>query len=588
MNNNALNVYPYDAPGEIYLKQAMLDSVDITFGNRASAQGSGTELTQSKAFSTIATAIATGNNEKELVDRFVLCIKKMLEIPANMPNYMAGLDSRGHSSMPYGIVLLWNNKEVMSRFTQSEMSKITTMFKALLISSAYTLNDIDENGDSRLPQRLAMNGDTNNWNGSGVNYWEPNLTLFYCASIVFGLDNIKDILQNYDHKKFIAELEKQGLISIKLCFDNTNNFGCDSPSKEIKLTNKARIVEDTIKSKWMFKGVTLDQYIKNPMKMFESTQNLSWDRIAQDGDYIGQVGMAHEFDCYDLWGSRQSAGYVILGIDPILQNRILMHYLGFWNTPNNEDIKLKIKQLHRVGISDYYAKVVNGYFSQSWMGTHTDYLTSYIYIVDLMSSMNLIQAAVFNDTFNYDENNEFITDNWIIPYGDWILSKYTIIPHNIKYYLTNVKGVTQTNPDNQVLNFNSENSKALAYTKQSFRDVKYLVWVKYEVAGEIGILGRVNDENNYYELSYNNKTLSIKKRLDGVLTTLVEKGYNISEDTACRFKGVFNGTKIEFHINGQILLSCKDNSFEVGSVGLLSNNAIVNFDAVLVQETEHK
>lgn len=581
---NILTPYPYAAPDEIYLRQAMIDSVDITFGNKDKAEGSGIELTKSKAFSTIATAIAAGNKEKELIDRFIECVRKMITIPANMPNFMAGLDSRGHCSMPYGIALLWNNTEVMSKFTGTEKSKIITLFKAVLISTAFTLNDFDENGNSRLPQRLALNGDTNNWNGSGVNYWEPNLTMFYSASIVLGLTNIKSILETYNHRDFIEELDKQGLISIKTCFEKTNNFS-SKDSEEARLSEKINKVEAIVNNKWSFKRVTLDQYIKNPMKMYEVTQNICWDRVSQDGDYMGQLGMAHEFDCYDTMGSRQSSGYVVLGIDPILQNRILMHYLGFWDAPKNKEIRNKIEQLHKVGVSDYYAKVINGYYSQSWMGTHTDYLTSYLYIVDLMSSMGLIQEAEFNDTFNYNEIKEFITDKWTVLGENWSICKDTIIPYNIKYYLTNVNGVSLTDPEERVLKADAEHSNSIAYTKGIFKDIKYLVWIKYESAGEIGILGRVKDENNYYQLSYNNGMLSIKVSLNGKLSTLAEKEYTISEDTPYRFKGVFQGDSIDFHINGRKELSCVNNSFIDGAVGLLANHAIVNFDGVLVQNT---
>jgi hypothetical protein len=137
--------YPYAPPSEHYLKEAMNDSISVLFGNQIAATGSQPETMAAGALATIAMAIASGDREPAYIDRYVSTIKKAISIEANMPNLMGGLDSRQHSPLIYAIAILWNDQEIMSRFTEAERSKLVTMLKAGLISTAYTLSDFDKN-----------------------------------------------------------------------------------------------------------------------------------------------------------------------------------------------------------------------------------------------------------------------------------------------------------------------------------------------------------------------------------------------------------------------------------------------------------
>ncbi|GLX67000.1 CBM96 family carbohydrate-binding protein [Paenibacillus glycanilyticus] len=574
--------YPYLPPQQADLKKAMADSANIVFGNKDAAEGSGAELKAAKGLSFIAEEIASGDRDSVYIDRYVSTVKKMLSTPANMPNLQGGLDSRSQSPMLYSIALLWNDQSVMGMFTDTEKSKLLTLFKAGLISTAYTLNDYNELGNPRPGDRLAMNGDPNTWNGTGVNFWEPNLTIFFTSSFVLGLENVKDILQNYDHAAFIAELNAQGLTKVKESFEKTTNFSTAATEAE-RLAEKADKVQRTIKpSNWSFKGVTLEQYLQNPLKLHEASQRKSWTHIAQDGDYMGQLGMGHEFDSTDTKGSRQSATYVVLGIDPSLQNTRIMNFFGFMNAPGNEAAAADIVKLQSVGVSDYYAKVVNGYFTQSSYEIATSYLPENFYINSMMS-MGYLKPALLNDTFNYDGATRNLADNWIVKDGSWQGVNDSIVPYNTKDPVSHMTGAKPVDENEKLLKQSNAAGSSALYSKKSFDNISYFAWIKDMNGGETGLLGRVQDENNFYLFSYDNGKLAIKKKADGQFTPLVEKNVALSSDTAHRLRAVMNGNSLELDVDGVQQLATTDAAFASGAVGLYTNQASAKFDGVLVQ-----
>jgi hypothetical protein len=404
------------------------------------------------------------------------------------------------------------------------------------------------------------------------------VTIFLAASFALGLENVNAILKSYDFETFNAELNTQGLTAIRKSYESTVTFGT--------LAAKAELMENIVHSnKWAFKGVSLEEFLANPLKLYHETQRYMWSLNAEDGHYMGERGMAQEFNANDEAGSRQSAGYVALGIDPSLLNRILLHYYGVWSTPENQEIAAEIDRWHKVGVSDYYAKVINGYYTQSWMGTKMDYLTEYKYFVETMITLGLLNPAVYNDTFNYDET-KLITDQWVLSSGNWTVVKDSIIPFNTKSPLTRAPGATPVDPNEKVLSESGVSSTpAVALTKKSFKDISHMVWIKPSVTGEVGLISRASDSDNYYLLSYGDGKLSIKKNVNGTMTLLEEKSKTLSADQAYRFHASFTGAEIKFYVNGTLELSVTDNSFTEGHIGLYNRGGSSKFDAVLIQNT---
>ncbi|MFC4775937.1 S-layer homology domain-containing protein [Paenibacillus sp. GCM10023252] len=571
--------YPYAPTQQSYLDKAMLDTVNIAFQNRDAANDGNVNITT--AFASIAQAIAGGNHKQEYVNHYVATIRKMLTVPANMPNLQAGLDSRGQSPMVYAIALLWHNEEVMSQFTDAEKQKLITFMKAGLYATAYTISDYDHNGNLRPGNRTSMNGDTNNWIGTGPNYWEPNLTIFYAASFIFGLENVKDMLHQYDHAAFIQELGAQGLSTIKASYEKTINYE--------SLASKAAIVEGTLRSeKWSFKGATLDQFLANPMALFEAVEQHTWSHVSDEGEFIGEVGMQHEFDSTDAAGPRESISYVAFGVSPSVANLVLMKYFGFWDVPGNEERAHNIMKLYQVGLSDYYTKAVNGYFTQSWLGTKTESLQNngvLLLPMELMTSTNLVNLSIWNDTFNYANLSGMTGQKWTLVGEGAELSQETIIPYNIKSPLTTAPGATAKDPAEKVLKLPATSSASLGYSNQRFADISYQAWVmkSEEAAGEAAILGRVQDADHYYKMSHLNGKLLIVKVTGGESTVLAEQAYTMNANQAYRLRAELIGESLKLYVNGQLQLEATDSEYSEGSIGVYAWGTTAKFDGLIVQ-----
>lgn len=567
--------YPYAPPSEEYLESAMSDSQNVTFKNQPKADGSQPETIRAGALAVVAMSIASGNRDSEYIDHYTNTIKKMLNNEINMPNLMGGLDSRQQSPLVYAIALLWNDMEVMGKFSDKEISRLVTFMKAGLYSTAYTLSDRDVDGSKRDAQRIAVNGDDNCWNGGNTNHSEPNLTIFYSASLVLGVENVSQLLKNFNFDEFVEELDAQNLVSISKSFKSTEKFG----SLEAKKTLMEAIIHS---EEWEYKGVGLNEYQANPMKLYHATQSYMWSLIAEDGDYIGQQGMAQEFRSTDQAGVRESAEYVALGIDPSLLNRILLHCYGYWLLPENKEIADEIDSWQKAGVSDYYAKVINGYYTMSWMGCKTEYLTHYKYFVETMTSMGLLKPAVFNDTFN-DSGNAELEESWKLN-GSYSVVQDSIIPYNTKKDWTTAHGGSPADPKEQVLY--SKSNDGLAYSKECFSDVSYLAWAKPEQDGEFGILGRVKDGENGYLLVCNGREAAIKVMKDGNIQTLKTAPYVTKSGQAYRLRGVFTEDNIIFYVDGEEVLRVVDETYRDGGIGVYNKGTKAKFDAALVQHTK--
>ena len=225
-----------------------------------------------------------------------------------------------------------------------------------------------------------------------------------------------------------------------------------------------------------------------------------------------------------------------------------MHYYGYWSLPENVDKAEQINQLQKVGVSDYYAKAINGYTSLSWMGLHIEYLedSNLIYFIETMKSVGLLDEAMFHDSFLYTDARP-MEQNWNMS-GTWNVKNGTIIPYNIKdvSWSTALEGSTGMDPTETIVETASET--AFAFTKSIFNNVNYQVWVKGN--GETGIAARVVDQDNYYLLSYDGTKAAIKKKVNGEYSELTSKEISLDTKEAHRFRGVLDGNRITFYIDG--------------------------------------
>jgi Uncharacterized protein contain chitin-binding domain type 3 len=602
--------YPYAEPSEHYLQDALKDVNNMKFSNLDNAQGSSSELQAAKGLSVIAQAIASGNHDQTLVNEYVSAVRKILTVPGSMPNLQAGLDDRVHSAVVYAIALLWNDETIMTNFTPEEKSKLVTFMKAALISVVYSLSDYDYTGAyiGYKARRMAMNGDGNN--GTTGNYGEPHLTTLFASSFALGTENVKDIVRNYDHKAFITELNNQGLTTIAASFSSVTNFSTKSTQAE-RSAEKASKVEAVVRnSNWSFMDVSLDEYLENPLVLFAKQEAYNWPHKAEDGQYQGELGMGFEFQSEDSGGPRESAGYVILGLEPSIANTVLLHYFGYLNMPGNEELAKHILKLQKVASSDYYEKTINGYFGQSWPETKTyTNSTTWPYLMELLFSTGNVTATAFNETFNYSNTTDMKANGWVFDPTKAKVPNDTIIPYNYKKVVnTGVVDGINADPNEKLLILDGTTTPQIAYnSKKKLGNINYAAWIGTRALGngEAGILARMVDENNYYQISFTKDKLFIKKKVNGQFTTIAEKAYTlpviapdyvfsfdpwgwqetISEVNAHRLRVELTNETINVYVNGNKELSATDSQFADGYVGVTAIGANVKFDALLVTNT---
>jgi len=98
-----------------------------------------------------------------------------------------------------------------------------------------------------------------------------------------------------------------------------------------------------------------------------------------------------------------------------------------------------------------------------------------------------------------------------------------------------------------------------------------------------GLITRYTDENNYYYLSARNTNqILLRRRQNGVFTTIDSASLAVSPNTTYRLRLESVGTRIRAYVNGRLSLEAPDQALTAGRAGLITYGAQVNFDNVLV------
>lgn len=536
-----------------------------------------------RKFVVLATELVRGDRSPALVQAFTGAVRRMITEYDYMPDVFGGLEARNNISLTYGLALVWPHEDIMGWFTAEEKSKLITFLKAELVSSAYVLSDKNANGSSRATgsSRREMDGTTNSWPHSGPNYMEPIFGVMFAAQMILGLPQTDQFLKTYNHTDFIAELEAQGLSRIKASFAKTT---------------AAEIQPVVQRDSWSYKTtsghtVTMKLLLEDPVRAFAVLEQFTFEHLAEEGQYMGQPGMLKEFRSSDSGGNRESSVYSKHGVDPALLNRALLEYYGFMAHTAYPEDRQQIEELQKVGLDDYYTKVVNGFYTVSSTSAQTYYFSNDI-MADFAAIRGLYEPAAWNDTFNYDPlatDPAFTAEsNWNFNGGSWTPEYKVIVPYNIKR-AANSKFPAAGVLDSQEcsLKLSGVGGQAIAYSKRSFNDVRYMAWVQFNAATEIGLIGRAEDAEHYYMLVYDHvqKKVAIKKRSGSAITTLAEAPHALSADQSYRFQSDFIGESIRFYINGNLLLAATDSAAANtrGGVGFIGSQSIAHFDGVVVQ-----
>ncbi len=539
--------------------------------------GSQPELQRAQSLFTIARAYAAnGITDTRHTDKMVEWVKLTLNNTNHMPDMHGGIDMRQQQFYLLTLNVIWHTPGLKSRFTASEQNAMLTMAKAAVAATAYVSADYNSAGQLRAANtRTTMDLDANSWPQGNPNWTEAVLGSFMAGAYIMGPQNVIGFLSSYNHANFKTELTNSGLSDVYSTFNMTANATIESYVKNIVNNDNA--------NKPFFRGMKLSTFVSDPFDFYyEAVGKHTFNKIATEGDYVGQLGMGQEFDSIDAFGIRDSLGYVEHGANHMLGNVYLLDFMGDWSSSSQTAKKADLEKRMKVGFSDLLGKLYNGYWTfANGSASYNIYQPDgyFDYGLSLAQGYELTQKVLYN--YNFEGGN----------YNGWTRTN-TSAPWATLTTEPTWNGST-TQPD-AVFQMQSTTDSSGYVGTYSGND--YIVYspMKVEAWGtsgnrQIGIIGKYQNNTNYYLMRYNQNTskLQIVKVKNGAEQVLSEASFSWVLGTIYQVKGVFgsNGT-LELYVWGGSVpkVSAVDTEFVSGSMGYYSSRAQSKFDDLLVTE----
>ena len=563
------------------------------------ASGSSSELARGVSLATLARSVVEGNRNSTIVNALVTNVKKLINSTRDMPDLSMTIDARSQYSSLFAIALLNNPaaSDVLSaNFSSAEQAKMQLMAKAAVASSAFVYAAYDGAGNARPPQRFSMNGNTNVY--SSPNFVEGPLGMFIVGSTIMGISNVKNFLDTYNHTNFLSQLSNSstGLPNVYTAFASTftvtvsgTTYDASDATKKAQLVNSIldNISTNDSQGRPFFRGVKLTDFVADPTSLYyvlpqpASGIEGTFDKIANEGDYIGSLGMGHEFDTLDASGVRDSAGYTSLGFTNDILTRYFVELTGYWGSSSNTTAKSAIDSQLHVGFSDIEGKVQNGYWSHANGSDHFDSLSTpdtwyNPMIMDLAEAMGFHKRIFFSDNFQHG------TSNWTTPSGESSFAINTTQPWTGR--------PTSSSSTIKILESSASNNSTTLVS--NYRQSNYDVYVKLKLNSwgtgspqRIELFGRYQDGGNNYYLGYDYsiQKWQIKKRVNSTLSTLSSSAiYTLTAGQLYQLRGSFNGSTIKLYINSTLIASATDTTFTQGAIALNTRYSDASFTDVLV------
>ena len=100
----------------------------------------------------------------------------------------------------------------------------------------------------------------------------------------------------------------------------------------------------------------------------------------------------------------------------------------------------------------------------------------------------------------------------------------------------------------------------------------------FTVNGFVGVMARyVNASNHYYVVLYRDKA-ALRKRVNGVPSTIKEVPYTITLGAPYRLRLEAFGSSLRFYVNDTLMAEGQDDTLPTGRYGLITFNAADDFD----------
>ena len=265
---------------------------------------------------------------------------------------------------------------IWDQLSAEEKARADATMQASLIGNAFTTSD-------QNPYLLAggqeytLDGDGNVGRDRNPNYREGMAGSVLVAAAYFGVDRARELLADYDHEAFVAELAARGLANAHTTFTWRATHP-DSPAPT------GEQIEQAVRD-WTLRGVGLD----DPMRIYADLTAHTYGLL--DGTVIecgydggrgvpapdapggvagvidsgcdglpnaGRPGLLLEFDAFDAGGVRSSATYAYGGFKPNLFTRLALMDAGIWEP----DAELReILDAAALGVADLWYKLEHGY-----------------------------------------------------------------------------------------------------------------------------------------------------------------------------------------------------------------------------------
>ncbi len=309
-------------------------------------------------------AIAAYAGEEQVDERLLRQVRNILR-GGNSPSANGGYPAQHEVLFTSAAVVMKNTPRIWDQLSEEERLKVDLILKACMVASAHTTSDRAYE-DGKRPH--AIDGCDNFHRGWNPNFREGMVGNLLIGAVYFGPDKAQDMLSNYDHEEFVAELRDAGL-------DNTYgtfNWKADHPDSDAPAGEE---IERNVRD-----FTYLDKDLTDPMALYEGLTLHTYGAVVSpglnDGEGIdgggriaagaeelpnrGETGMLREFDARDAGGPRSSVGYAYHGFRPNLFNQVALIVTGYWEEgPAAEECIRRIE----IGAADLFYKLEHGYIN---------------------------------------------------------------------------------------------------------------------------------------------------------------------------------------------------------------------------------
>lgn len=178
-------------------------------------------------------------------------------------------------------------------------------------------------------------------------------------------------------------------------------------------------------------------------------------------------------------------------------------------------------------------------------------------------------AQAFAASNLFSDNFEKGTSKWVTSKGKWTTSSY----NGSKVYKQSDKTVNAISKAGQAswTNYSVESE----ITVDSFNS-----------GNRVMLCGRFTDINNHYAVAIKSDRLELRKRVNGVTTTLKTVSMKFETKKTYKIKLELNGKTIKAYVNGSLKATATDSAISKGAISVFTAKTAAKYDNVVVKSID--